>query len=100
MPFKSLSTEETWIEKVRVRMKPEPAYTESARRNGVTGTVVLKCIFGWNGSVYNIVTASSLPDGLTQRAIDAARKIKYLPAVKDGQYVSMWMQLEYNFDLY
>jgi TonB family protein len=86
--------------KARLGMKPEPRYTESARQNQVTGTVVLKCIFAANGSVTNIRTVSGLPFGLTERAIDAARKIKFIPAMKDGKYVSMWMQLEYNFNLY
>ena len=86
--------------KVRLAMKPEPSYTESARQNRVTGTVVLKCVFSSNGSVTNIRTVSDLPHGLTEKAIDAARKIKFIPAIKDGKYVSMWMQLEYNFNLY
>ncbi len=81
-------------------MKPEPAYTEAARQKQITGTVVLKVVFSSNGSVVNIRTVSGLPDGLTERAIDAARKIKFIPAVKDGKFVSMWMQLEYNFNLY
>jgi TonB family protein len=80
-------------------MKPEPAYTEVARENQVTGTVILKCVFASNGSITNRVV-SGLPYGLTERAIDAARKIKFIPAMKDGKYVSMWMQLEYNFNLY
>jgi hypothetical protein len=37
---------------------------------------------------------------LTERAIAAARQIQFLPAVKDGQLVSVAMQLEYNFNLY
>ena len=86
--------------KIRLVMKPEPSYTEAARQNGITGTVVLKCIFRYDGSVVNIRTASGLPHGLTEKAIDAARKIKFIPAVKDGQFVSMWIQLEYNFNLY
>ena len=81
-------------------MKPEPAYTEAARNNKITGTVVLKAIFASNGDVENIVTTSALPGGLTERAIDAAKKIKFIPAMKDGKFVSMWMQLEYNFNLY
>jgi TonB family protein len=86
--------------KARLVMKPEPRYTESARMNKITGTVVLKCIFSSNGMVNNIVTVSGLPYGLTEQAIKAARKIKFVPAMKDGKYVSMWMQLEYNFNLY
>ncbi len=86
--------------KARLIMKIEPQYTEEARQKAITGTVILKVIFSANGSVVNIVTASGLPSGLTERAIDAARKIKFIPAMKDGKYVSMWMQLEYNFNLY
>jgi TonB family protein len=81
-------------------IKPAPAYTEDARKNAITGTVVLKVIFSSNGSVVNIRTVSCLPYGLTEKAIDAARKIKFIPAAKDGKFVSMWMQLEYNFNLY
>lgn len=81
-------------------MKPEPTYTEEARQNAVTGVVVLKVVFFSDGSVGNIRTVYGLPYGLTEQAIQAARKMKFIPAVKDGKFVSMWMQLEYNFNLY
>ncbi|HSE19850.1 MAG TPA: TonB family protein [Pyrinomonadaceae bacterium] len=86
--------------KARLISKPEPQYTEDARKNQITGTVVLKVVFASNGSVQNIRTVSGLPYGLTERAIAAARQIKFVPATKDGHQVSMWMQLEYNFNLY
>lgn len=86
--------------KVVLFMKPEPSYTERARQNQVTGVVVIRAVFSANGSVVNIEVKSSLPDGLTEQAIEAAKKIKFLPAAKDGKFVSVWMQLEYNFNLY
>jgi TonB family protein len=86
--------------KARLISKPEPQYTEDARKNQITGTVVLKVVFASSGSVTNIRTVSGLPYGLTERAIAAARLIKFVPATKDGHQVSMWMQLEYNFNLY
>jgi TonB family protein len=86
--------------KARLISKPEPQYTEDARKNQIVGTVVLKVVFASNGSVTNIRTVSGLPYGLTERAIAAARQIKFEPAKKDGHSVSMWMQLEYNFNLY
>lgn len=86
--------------KARLISKPEPQYTEDARKNQITGTVVLKCVFSSNGTVSNIRTVSGLPYGLTERAIAAAKQIKFVPATKDGHQVSMWMQLEYNFNLY
>ena len=86
--------------KVVVVMKPEPMYTEEARQKGMTGTVVLKVVFHSDGSVGKMSTIADLPYGLTEKAIEAARKIKFIPAVKDGKFVSMWMQLEYNFNFY
>jgi TonB family protein len=86
--------------KARILSKPEPQYTEEARKNQVTGTVVLKAVFSSSGQVTQIRAISGLPNGLTERAIAAARSIKFVPATKDGHPVSMWFQLEYNFNLY
>jgi TonB family protein len=79
--------------------KPQPSYTKEARKNQVSGTVVIRCVFTSKGKVTNIHVISGLPDGLTERALDAARKIRFTPATKNGHPVSMWMELEYNFTL-
>jgi TonB family protein len=86
--------------KARVLSKPEPQYTEEARKNQITGTVVLRAVFTSGGQVTNIRSVSGLPYGLTERAIAAARQIRFTPAMKDGRAVSMYIQLEYNFNLY
>ena len=86
--------------KVRVLSKPEPTYTETARDARIEGTVVLRAVFAADGKVKNILVLSRLPNGLTERSISAARKIKFEPGTKEGQPVSMFMQLEYNFNLY
>jgi TonB family protein len=87
-------------QRARVLFKPEPTYTEDARRNQVTGTVMLRVVFASNGDVVQIRAVRSVPYGLTERAIAAARQIKFVPAVKGGRPVSVFMQLEYNFNLY
>lgn len=86
--------------KAVVVTKPEPVYTEAARGNQITGTVVLRCVFSSSGAVNDVRVLKALPYGLTEKAIAAARQIKFIPAVKDGHFVSMYMQLEYNFNLY
>ena len=83
--------------KARLLTRPEPAYTEKAHHNKVEGVVILKAVLSNTGRVENIHVFASLPDGLTEQAINAARKIKFVPAVKDGKSVSMWIQLEYHF---
>jgi TonB family protein len=86
--------------KVRLLFKPEPQYTEEARVNQISGTVVLRVIFSSSGEVVQIRAVRTLPFGLTERAIAAARQISFFPAMKDGRPVSVPMQLEYNFNLY
>jgi TonB family protein len=86
--------------RARVLSKPEPQYTEQARRDNVTGTVVLRAVFSRTGQVTNIQVIQKLGDGLTERAIAAAKQIRFVPATRNGQPVSMYMQLEYNFNLY
>jgi protein TonB len=87
-------------ERARVLAKPEPQYTEEARRNAVTGSVILRVVFSSSGEVTNIRAVHSLPFGLTERAIAAARLIRFRPAIRDGRPVNVYMQLEYNFNLY
>lgn len=80
--------------------KPEPQYTEEARKNNITGTVVLRAVLASNGEVTNIQPIQRLPYGLTERAIAAAKQIKFRPAMKDGRPVSQYVRLEYTFTIY
>jgi TonB family protein len=86
--------------KAHVLRKPEPQYTNDARAAGVIGTVVLRAVFAADGTVQHILVVKSLPYGLTENAIKAARQIKFTPASVEGRAVSMFIQLEYNFYLY
>jgi TonB family protein len=84
--------------KARLLSKPEPMFSDEAHRKHKGGMVVLRVVFSKTGEVTSINVISGLPYGLTEQAIDAARRIKFIPATKDGEPVSMWMQLEYNFN--
>jgi len=86
--------------KARILSKPEPTYSEEARNHNVIGTVVLRAVFSYDGTVRNIMVVRGLKYGLNEKSIQAARKIKFVPATKDGRPVSMYMQLEYNFNLF
>ncbi len=87
-------------QRARLLSKPEPQYTEEARRNQLSGTVTLRVVFSSAGEVVQIRALRTLPFGLTEKAIAAARLIKFVPALKGGRPVSVHMQLEYNFNLY
>jgi TonB family protein len=88
------------MRKARILSRPQPQYTESARINEVSGTVVLRAVLSSSGEVTNIRAVSGLPYGLTEKAVEAAREIQFVPAIKDGHAVSQYIQIEYNFNLY
>ncbi len=86
--------------KFRVIEKPEPSYTDAARAAQVEGRVVLRGVVGVDGTIQHILVVQSLTHGLTEASIAAAKSIKFFPAMLDGKPVPVFVQLEYNFDLF
>ena len=83
--------------KALITYKPEPGFTEEARKNNVTGVVRLRAVLHASGAIQSISVVKGLPDGLTEKAIAAARQIRFEPAQKDGRKVSQYVILEYRF---
>ncbi|HEX8161751.1 MAG TPA: energy transducer TonB [Pyrinomonadaceae bacterium] len=86
--------------KVITVTRPEPLYTEEARKDQITGAVRVRMILSSDGTVNGVAAVSRLPDGLTENALRAARHIKFIPAEKDGRRVSQYVTIDYNFNLY
>src|SRR5215510_9530951 len=82
-----------------ITYREKAKYTEEARNNGVEGTVVLSIVFNVNGKITDIKVVRGLPHGLNENAIEATKKIRFKPAVKDGKPVSVRGQLEFTFIL-
>jgi TonB family protein len=80
--------------------KEKAKYTEEARQNKVQGTVLLSAVFTKDGRITDIRVIRGLPDGLTEKAIEAAQKIRFKPATKNGVPVNVRANLEFNFALY
>ncbi len=85
--------------KPNIISKEKAKYTEGARQNRVQGTVVLSLVFNADGRVSGARVIRGLPDGLNDEAIKAAQKIKFWPAIKNGQPVSVRMPIEFTFNL-
>ena len=99
-PFDQVYSPSEVTTRAKVISKPEPRYTEAARKYGVTGLIVLTGIFSTDGHLANIQVVKRLPHGMTEVTIAAAQRIKCTPATKDGQPVPQSVRLEYNFFLY
>lgn len=61
---------------------------------------MLRAVFAADGTVRHILVLAGLTEGLTERSVAAARRIKFVPATVNGVPVSVAVQLEYNFNLY
>jgi protein TonB len=85
---------------LKILSKPRPGYTDSARQNNVQGTVILRVTFLASGQVGSISAVKGLPNGLTEQAIAAARRINFEPKKVDGVGQPVTRQIEYTFSIY
>ena len=85
--------------KAEITAKKLPGYTREARRVGVEGIVALKVLLLGDGKIGRIRVVRRLPYGLTENAIRVACDIKFKPAMKAGQPVAQWLNVQYAFRL-
>ncbi len=57
--------------------------------------ITLGAILCGSGKVTDIGVSQGIEDGLNQKAIEAARRIQFMPAEKDGNKVSRFVTLKY-----
>jgi TonB family protein len=86
-------------QKMTILYQEKAKYTDEARRYEVQGSVVLNVMFSYDGTIQSIQVVRELPYGLTENAIEAAKKIKFNPAIKNGEPVSVRGNLEFKFNL-
>ncbi|HWN99830.1 MAG TPA: TonB family protein [Blastocatellia bacterium] len=83
----------------QILARPVPGYTEDARRAQVEGSVKLSVVLNANGTISDIRVTRGLGYGLDEKAIEAARELRFVPAQKDGHTVSVRVFLEFKFAL-
>jgi tetratricopeptide (TPR) repeat protein len=80
-------------QKAKFISKPQPLTHFLGSRQ----TVTLQMVLRRDGKVTNIRTVFSSDSDLTGPCISAARKIIFTPAMRDGNAVSQYIRVEYNF---
>lgn len=85
---------------IKILSKPRPGYTDAARQNNVQGTVILRVTFLASGQVGSVSAVKGLPNGLTEMAIAAAKRISFTPAKVNGVPQAVTRQIEYTFSIY
>lgn len=76
-----------------------PRYTEQARKNKVQGRVSMQAEFRSDGKIGEVKVVSGLKDGLDEQAIKVTRETLFLPAVKNGMFVTIWTTADVEFNL-
>jgi TonB family protein len=84
---------------VEVLSKPTPIYTTEAREQRVEGEVTLRVTFVASGKIEVLEVLQPLGHGLDEAAIDAAKRIRFKPARRDGRPVDHTAVLRIVFQL-
>ncbi len=79
--------------------KPEPEYSEEARKAKYSGTVLLSLIIDEHGNTRDIHVVRPLGLGLDEKAIEAVSHWRFRPALKGGRPVAVRAEVEVNFRL-
>lgn len=78
--------------RLRILSKPPPDFS----RSQASGLAALRAVFSADGTVKHIVVVRKVEPAFDQACREAAARIRFTPAVKDGQPVSTILQLEYS----
>ena len=81
--------------KTRILDKPEADFSSRERREHGRQTVQLTALFCGSGKVIQIAVKNSVSASVDAKAIEAAKRIRFVPPEKDGNKVSQRLILEY-----
>ena len=84
---------------VEILDKPNPVYTEEARRRRIEGEVLLSVIFRVGGQVEILGVKQGLGFGLDEAAVRAAQRIRFKPALRNGTPVDFPATVHIVFQL-
>jgi len=76
------------------------SYTAIARDNSISGEVKLSVVFKGDGDIGEIRVITGLRGGLTESAINSAKRIRFLPAEIDGKPADVTKTIAYGFTIY
>jgi TonB family protein len=84
---------------VEITYKPNPVYTQEARSLKLEGEVLLEMTFLANGTLHVNRVVRGLGHGLDEAAVNAANKIRFKPALRNGQPVDSTAVVHVVFQL-
>jgi TonB family protein len=90
---------EAGLSDLKLLSQPVLEWTSQARDNRIEGMVTLGAVFAADGQVKAVYVIKGLGVGMDQKAVDAAKQIKFEPATKDGKPVSVLTTIRIAYKL-
>jgi TonB family protein len=87
------------VQPVVILEKPNPVYSDEARRLGLEGEVLIQVVFPAAGPVRVVRVSKGLGHGLDEAAIRAAQQIRFKPALQQGRPVDFPATVHIVFQL-
>ena len=94
--FETLAQDELAL---KILEKPTPRFSSEQEKDPphMQGTITLRVEFLGNGKIGNVTPVSDLLMGLTENAVEAAKKIKFAPTIKGGIPITVTKQVQYSY---
>jgi TonB family protein len=86
-------------EPVGIVEKPDPVYSDEARKLRIEGEVEVRAVFLASGSVNVLSVVKGLGHGLDEAAVKSARQIRFKPAQQNGMPVDFSATIRIVFQL-
>ena len=74
-------------------------FPAQAKKDGITGKVVVRCLIGTNGKADKMEVVDSEPAGIFEESALATLKYwEFRPGVKEGEMVATWVKVPFKFE--
>jgi periplasmic protein TonB len=83
-----------------LKFSPEPEFSEEARRAKTAGNVLVNLIVDINGRPQNVHVLHGVGMGLDEKAVQAVKQYRFLPAMENGKPVPVALNVEVNFQIF
>lgn len=74
-------------------------YPASAKKNGITGKVTVRCLINVDGKAERLEVVESEPTGIfDDSALSTLKYWQFRPGIKSGELVATWVKVPFKFE--
>jgi protein TonB len=74
-------------------------YPAQAKKNGITGKVIVRCLVGVDGKAEKLEIVESEPAGIfDDSALSTLKYWQFRPGIKGGELVATWVKVPFKFE--